>query len=339
MKFFDLNGKVHEIEPCEEAVIKKTVDGKVLYHTPKIKKSVTLGGAIDHISKIIATKPPYLRDGDIPWLLAHIYEWRKHFSRQRNVESMHSYFRNVLNQRRPLPEIDFVYISRALFALDVIRSYLLFGYVRVGDRFRSNESHPEDVALESVLPEDFNKLRRWEFDERMGRNFEINKTFKSDMSKTWFSKSGIVVVVPEYEYLRIGDECIEAGGVLHCEVDRFNKTEIGHYDMVGRVGIPKSTGKTLEEFEFYPLFKCSVFAPTSRYAYCSAFIPLYWITHTLIEHDRPDYVEAKSVNWLNPGYEQPESAESAAQAVVDIMRNKSWDPSPWVSTPYISAPG
>jgi hypothetical protein len=337
MKFYDFRGKVHEVEPCEEAVFKKTVDGEVLYHTPKVKKTVTLGRAIDHISQIVASKPPYFRSKDIPWLLAHIHELRKHLSRQ-HAETLSIHIRGQLLTIIPQPaqEVDLIFIARELFALDIIRAYLLFGLVRIGDRFGENEIRAQEVRIESILPDDYDKFRRWQFEEKLENDFVNSKNFKSDMSKRWFAGVGVIAVVPDGEYLMVQDRRFDSGAMLHCEVDRFHKTEIGHYDMVGKVGYPKNSGTVNEEFEAYPLLKCSLMASNSHSVYCSAFVPLHWITHTLIYIGNAD-PKAHRVACHDPEYVHSEALDSSAGALVDAIKEKPHVVSPDMAS-YLAKP-
>jgi hypothetical protein len=124
--------------------------------------------------------------------------------------------------------------------------------------------------------------------------------------------------------------------MLHCEVDRFHKTEIGYYDMVGKVGYPKTAGTVNEEFEAYPLLKCSLMASNSHSVFCSAFVPLHWITHTLIYIGNAD-PKAHRVACHDPEYVHPEALDSSVAALVDAIKAKPHVVSPDMAS-YLAKP-
>ncbi|WP_274644703.1 hypothetical protein [Pseudomonas serbica] len=315
MEYFDFDGNLNEVVGGLEFKIEKRPHdnpryeeicpgGKTVLVTSEILQPKTADEFFDMARRIIASYPPFINPKDCSWMLAYISKIEE------SMSSNHFGFNQIVGvKRRTLSESDVyrfienpdpVSITRFLYTFDVLER-LFSGYLGVRDYFNINKN--VDATYSSI---DAELLLGDKESYRLSQNLDRSKSFKSTMTRGFYGGTDVIITIPDGEELvsqsMHGKKMIIGSGAkFEGTMVRFYKTEPFWANRANFEFYPTITGAIRPTLVETPMFAMTLEmakgvenilsgrmygAYSGFHGYSiNAFIPLHWISHTLIDSE------------------------------------------------------
>lgn len=244
--------------------------------------------------EVVASKPPFLREQDCPWILAYMDDMREYCDKFIS-KSTPDHCRQHLSLKDKVRQFalnnDVVSATRMMHVVDIINSILYFGNVYQHDYFCSdNDISWLDKKYYLSLME-HNKKEEFR-DFRL--DIDYDRQFKTLMTRNVYKGAQVMITIPEGEELsseNFGGKTmiLNSGASFECTIVRFFKTDLcwanrGTFEFYPTM--PKVTRDRLDE---EPMFAVEMdmakeFLDNLGWgATIHAFIPLHWVSHVYYE--------------------------------------------------------
>lgn len=299
MKFLKLDGTMGECTPYAANFdeLRHQVDGEWCYVLPPIPADAHLDQVVASAMSIIAMKPPYLPESEIPWILAYM-DGLIAFAMTNDEDAGYHFYGKGKVARYTLSgtygsryddEVqrpNFIELTRRFTAVELILIHLY------GKRFYSRRSRPGKperpacpyiVGMRDDLSSSY-ESHPW-FDRRC-LDFMNNRRFKTEMTQGYFKGARGAFVIPAGMQFKFqtnnGAEIIRAGACAPFEIDRFFATRGGWPDSYQLVGFPELADESsISTLDLIPTLRSSLGKSTFYRSEPMLELPLSWITHII----------------------------------------------------------
>ena len=312
MKYLTLDGKIAACEPLES--IFRNSDGggpeDFCLAQPSSHVFMDIHECIGHIMRILSSKPKYLSENDIPWILAYVDDFRVFCTKEDMCWSPYGHYqlaRNYIHhicyserdQSKPAEHPDFISLTRTFVALDIIASHLhgfdvhvdcIIGHPGViTNKSLSNYSKDEGFMAEIWIDgiAKFSNNKNIEF-YRDSIDFMHEKSFKTEMSQIYFKRARGKFKIPHGMGLAGGEDndddnqLMPSGYSSEFEIDRFYLTNGSWRDnYISELNpmIPEDKLQLGSRFD-EPIYRCYLREEGVTRRDRIVNIPFSWITHS-----------------------------------------------------------
>lgn len=332
MEYFDFNGNLNQVVGGLEFKLNKRPHdnpryeeicpgGKTVLATSEALEPKSSDEFFDMARRIFASYPPFLNPKDCAWMLAYTSKIQESMSTNHfGFNQMSGVTRKTLNESDVylfMEDPDAVSITRFLYTFEVLER-LYSGYLSVRDYFNINKN-----IMDTYDGVDAELLIQNSETYRLSHNLDRSKSFKSTMTRRFYSGTDVIITIPDGEELvsqsMHGKKMIIGPGAkFEGTMVRFYKTEPFWANRANFEFYPTITGDIRPTLVETPTFAMTLEMAKgvenilSRRMYGSysifhgysinAFIPLHWISHTLIDFE---YYEVSSHPTPKPCFYDP----------------------------------
>lgn len=319
MNYLDLSGKPAACEPLGN--IFNNIEGQgpeaFRFAQPSGHVFLDMQESISHIMRIVASKPKYLPESEIPWILAHIDDFRN-FCRNEDLcwrpfgfyAIAKNYVHNACHGQldgdyHEAPE--FISLTRRFVALGIIKQHLYGFDIHVDciigqpgvttepelSTYSEEEGFMAEIWVDGILK--FSNNANIEF-TKDSIDFLYEKKFKTTMSQDFFKRARGIFKIPDSMGLIHDDDIkdepqtIPSGYVSEFEIDRFYLTNGSWHDRAIPELNPFTSDDALHLVSGYdePFYRCYLRENGMTKRDKIVNIPLSWVTHS---YGRPfDYM-------------------------------------------------
>lgn len=282
--YTDLNGVRRYVTPSFPYIVTEKLEHSggrthLFYSALKID-SETPSDIVLHIMSLIASKPPFVCESSIPWLLAYLCHIQNDILSD-VLPNTPVYKINRIIDGFIQNQGGFIYVTRLASALDALQA-LFFG---MEPSLFDLDSDPE-VTIQGAVSNDRAPVASLIYDLV---SFFDDKRTKSEMTKHYVGGTVVSFVVPKGETyvidFRTQRNVYPGGTVFYVEIERFHKTQshwsqatvvVGFWERDGRpVVVPLSTMHSGHPVKFVS-FKSGLIAEREIMS-CSLYFPHDWI--------------------------------------------------------------
>jgi hypothetical protein len=315
MEFFDFNGVQNDVIGGLEFKLEKrphdnpkyeefAPGGKTILTVSEELKPKTANEFFDMARRVIASYPPFLNPKDCTWMLSYTSKIQECMeSNDFGFYQAAGIYRCSLNESdvfRFMDDPDAISITRLIYTFEILER-LYYGYLTIRDYFDINQNIGEKYSgIEALL------FKRDGDSYRLSHDLDKSKSFKSAMTKRFYSGTDVIITIPEGEELvsesmRGKNMVIGPGAKFEGTMVRFYKTEPFWANRANLEFYPTITGEIKPTLVETPMFAMTLEMAKgvedilSRRMYGSygglhgysinAFIPLHWISHILIDEN------------------------------------------------------
>lgn len=333
MQYVKLDGSIGDCEPVLPSFdgLKEIVDGEVTYHLPRIDEEDSLHELVSHVMGIIAMKPFYIAETDIPWMLTFMDGFRDFAEQQENIPGLRLGFdmktvkgwalsgTKQTYSEYQVSEPNFIDLSRKFTCIDVIINHL-YGFEIITHITSDNPDH-ERFRDESILVA--GAVFGFESDYRAtmpqlpkdSLDFIYERRFKTVMSQHYFRGAQGFFTVPkgmavEFDFETNGF-ALKEGDTAMFQVERFYTTDGGWRDGYTPSGVTLISDSKLDyAYRFIPVLRATLIEnkqPDGQSLFIN--LPINWITHIvkmpyglgerefsitkIINHENPPVIDQK----------------------------------------------
>lgn len=302
MQYVKLDGSISDCEPLAPSFdgLKEIVDGEVIYHLPRIDEHASLHELVSHVMGIVAMKPFYIAETDIPWMLtfmdglrdfveqqAHKPELRFGFDRNTVKGFALAGTRHTYNEYH-VANPNFIDLSRRFACIDVIINHI-YGFEMLTRITSDNPEHErvrdELIVVASAVFGDDDQRGSVYLLPRDSLDFMYERRFKTVMSQNYFKGAKGFFTVPKGMAIEFDFEtngfALKEGDTAMFEVERFYTTDGGWRDGHAHSGetVMLDTSKDYI-FRFIPILRATLGSKNQPDGHSLVInLPINWITH------------------------------------------------------------
>lgn len=315
MEYFDFNGALNDVIGGLEFKLEKrphdnpkyeefAPGGKTILTVNEELKPKNANEFFDMARRVIASYPPFLNPKDCTWMLAYTSKIQECMgSNDFGFHQAPGVYRSTLNESdvfRFMENPDAISITRFIYTFEVLER-MYYGYLSKRDYFDINENVGEGYSgIEATL------FERDGDSYCPSQNLDRSKSFKTTMTRRFFSGTDVIITIPDGEELvsqsmRGKNMIIGHGAKFEGTMVRFYMTEPFWANRANFEFYPTITGEVKPTLVELPMFAMTlemakgVEDTLSRRMYggysglhgysINAFIPLHWISHILIDEE------------------------------------------------------